>query len=150
MLPYQNPQLDIEQRLDDLISRMTLEELIMQTDQYASTSVDPAPKGDPSRVIPIEKMEEVFHGCSAGSVGAWDTSPAQTNQIQRYAVEHTRLGIPVMFVEEGLHGVSCPGCTIFPQQMGIAASFNPSLSRKMGHAIATEARAKKNSSGIKI
>ena len=141
MLPYQNPKLDIEQRLDDLISRMTLEELILQTDQYASTSVDPSPRGDAARVIPLEKMEEVFRGMSAGSVGAWDTTPAQTNQIQRYAVEHTRLGIPVMFVEEGLHGVSCPGCTIFPQQMGIAASFNPDLSRKMGHAIATEARA---------
>ena len=141
MLPYQNPQLDIEARLDDLISRMTLEELIWQTDQFASTSVDPGPMDDPSRVIPVEKMEEVFHGCSAGSVGAWGTSPAQTNQIQRYAVEQTRLGIPVMFVEEGLHGSSSRGCTIFPQQMGIAASFDPSLSRKMGHAIAAESRA---------
>ena len=85
MLPYQNPKLDIEQRLDDLISRMTLEELILQTDQYASTSVDPSPRGDATRVIPLEKMEEVFRGMSAGSVGAWDTTPAQTNQIQRYA-----------------------------------------------------------------
>ena len=141
MLPYQNPQLDIEARLDDLISRMTLEELIWQTDQFASTSVDLGPMDDPSRVIPMEKMEEVFHGCSAGSVGAWGTGPAQTNQIQRYAVEHTRLGIPVMFVEEGLHGSSARGCTIFPQQMGIAASFDPTLSRKMGHAIAAESRA---------
>lgn len=70
MLPYQNPKLDIEQRLDDLISRMTLEELILQTDQYASTSVDPSPRGDATRVIPLEKMEEVFRGMSAGSVGA--------------------------------------------------------------------------------
>ena len=69
MLPYQNPQLDIEARLDDLISRMTLEELIWQTDQYASTSVDPGPSGDPSRVFSLEKMEEKFHGSlsSAGS-----------------------------------------------------------------------------------
>ena len=70
MIPYKNPNLDIEQRLDDLISRMTLEELIWQTDQYASTSVDPGPSDDPSRVFSVEKMEEVFHGCSAGSVGA--------------------------------------------------------------------------------
>ena len=141
MLPYQNPQLDIEARLDDLISRMTLEELIWQTDQYASTSVDPGPSDDPSRVFSLDKMEEKFHGCSAGSVGAWGITAAHSNLIQRYAVEHTRLGIPVMFVEEGLHGSSAPGCTIFPQQMGIAASFDPSLARKMGHAIAAESRA---------
>ena len=141
MLPYQNPQLDMEARLDDLISRMTLEELILQTDQYASHDIDVGPGDKAPRVFTMEKMEEVFQGRSVGSFGAWGTSPAQTNQIQRYAVEHTRLGIPVMFVEEGLHGASSNGCTIFPQQMGIAASFDPSLSRKMGHAIATEARA---------
>ena len=141
MLPYQNPQLDMEARLDDLISRMTLEELILQTDQYASHDIDVGPGDKAPRVFTMEKMEEVFQGRSVGSFGAWGTSPAQTNQIQRYAVEHTRLGIPVMFVEEGLHGASSNGCTIFPQQMGIAASFDPSLSRKMGHAIATAARA---------
>ena len=141
MLPYQNPQLDIEQRLDDLISRMTLEELIMQTDQYSSGDIELPSSSRYVKVFSQEKMEEVFHGCSVGSFGAWSTTPAQTNMIQRYAVENTRLGIPLMFVEEGLHGASCTGATIFPQQMGIAASFNPELSRKMGHAIATEARA---------
>ena len=141
MLPYQNPKLDMEQRLDDLISRMTLEELIMQTDQYASPDIDVGSGDNFNRVFTLEKMEEVFHGCSVGSFGGWGTTPAQVNQVQRYAVEHTRLGIPVMFVEEGLHGSSSRGCTIFPQQMGIAASFDPTLSRKMGHAIAAESRA---------
>ena len=140
MLPYQNPQLDIEARLDDLISRMTLEELIMQTDQYHGGDLCVGEEWN--RTFVPEKMEEVFHGCSAGSIQMFHLSVADSNVLQRYAVEKTRLGIPFLLSHEGLHGASFEGATLFPQQIGLAASFEPELARKMGHAIAAESRSK--------
>ena len=67
MLPYQNPQLPIEARLDDIISRMTLEELIMQTDQFGPGDVM---EGDRENwTFSLEKAKEVFHGHSIGAIG---------------------------------------------------------------------------------
>lgn len=65
----------------------------------------------------------------------------QINQVQRWAVEKTRLGIPFLFSEEALHGFFSRQTTCFPQQIGLAATFHPALGRRMGHAIAAEARA---------
>ena len=140
MLPYQNPQLDIETRLDDLISRMTLEELIMQTDQYNGADLCNGDEGN--RVFAPEKLDEVFHGCSAGSIQMFALSVPESNEVQRYAVEKTRLGIPFLLTHEGLHGASFKGSTVFPQQIGLASSFEPELAKKMGHAIAVESRCK--------
>ena len=137
MFPYQDPQLGIEQRLDDLISRMTLEELIMQTDQFGAGD---ATVGDgPDRRFSMEKVRENFRGYSAGAIGV--LTAQQGNLLQRYAVEQTRLGIPFLFNSEGVHGASQENATIFPQQIGLASSFEPGLARKMGHAIAAESRA---------
>ena len=137
MLPYQNPNLDIEHRLDDLISRMTLDELIMQTDQFGPGDVLEG-DGD-NRTLSLEKAKEAFHGHSIGAIGPF--SPAIGNALQRWAVEETRLGIPLLFNSEGVHGASIMGSTIFPQQIGLASSFEPELAGKMGHVIATESRA---------
>ena len=137
MLPYQNPQLPIEERLDDLIGRMTLEELIMQTDQFGTNDATEGTGAD--RRFSMEKVRKNFRGLSAGAIGL--LSAEEGNQLQRYAVEQTRLGIPFLFNSEGVHGASQPNATIFPQQIGMASSFEPGLARKMGHAIAAESRA---------
>ena len=137
MLPYQNPQLEIEARLDDLISRMTLDELIMQTDQFGGGDVLEGERDN--RTFSLEKAKEKFHGLSAGVIGP--LSPADGNALQRWAREETRLGIPLLINSEGLHSASVTGSTIFPQQVGLAASFEPELAKKMGHAIAAESRA---------
>lgn len=137
MLPYQNPQLDIEARLDDLISRMTLDELIMQTDQFGPPDVMEGERGDWK--LSLEKAKERFHGHSIGAIGPF--SPEVGNALQRWAVEETRLGIPLLFNSEGVHGASIKGSTIFPQQIGLASTFEPELAKKMGHAIAAESRA---------
>ena len=137
MLPYQNPQLDVERRLDDLISRMTLDELIMQTDQFGGGDVMEGPRGQWK--LSLEKARETFHGMSAGAIGT--LRAADGNALQRWAVEETRLGIPLLFNSEGVHGASINGSTIFPQQIGLASSFAPELAGKMGHAIAAESRA---------
>lgn len=142
MLPYQDPDLDIETRLDDLISRMTLEELILQTDQFSADGFTLRDAiGDPID-IEEEKLEQVFRGMSVGSVQPRNLKAVHINQIQRYAVEKTRLGIPFLFSEEALHGVLARDTTCFPQQIGLAATFDPALGRKIGRAMATEARAR--------
>ena len=143
MLPYKNPELPIEERLDDLIGRMTLDELIMQIDQYNSNEFGVFTDGkDSLDYYDFDKLPELFRGHSVGSVGAWRMDAKLTNRLQRYAVEQTRLGIPMLFCEEGLHGFASKECTSFPQQICMASSFDPSLGRAMGHAIATEGRAK--------
>ena len=117
MFPYQDASLDIEKRLDDLIGRMTLDELIMQTDQFNRNEfgIFAADGGEPIG-YDFDKLPNLFRGMSVGSVGTWTMTPAQCNTVQRYAVEHTRLGIPMLFSEEGLHGFSSPECTSFPQR----------------------------------
>ena len=136
MLPYQNPQLDIEQRLDDLISRMTLEELILQTDQFNCEPFTTLTE-DRQRTASLdeEKMDAYFRGNSIGSIGTRNLTTAQVNQLQRYAIEKTRLGIPFLISQEGVHNASTTGSTVFPQQIGLAATFDPSNARNMGHAI---------------
>jgi beta-glucosidase len=64
-----------------------------------------------------------------------------SNQIQRYAVEHTRLGIPVLFIEEGLHGYSGFGSTTFPIPLALAGAWDTAMVHKTGRIIATEMRA---------
>lgn len=143
MLPYQDPALDIEKRLDDLISRMTLEELILQTDQF---NCEPfavlTEDGWRTDHIDEEKMDAYFRGNSIGSIGGRNLSPQQVDQLQRYAVEKTRLGIPFLISQEGVHNASTYGSTVFPQQIGLAATFAPSNARAMGHAIAAESRSR--------
>ena len=137
MLPYRNPELPIEERLDDLISRMTLDELIMQTEQFGPDDVMEGPRD--SWTLSMDKAKEKFHGLSIGAIGPF--YPAVGNTLQRWAVEETRLGIPLLFNSEGVHGASINGSTIMPQQIGMASSFEPELARKMGRVIATESRA---------
>ena len=141
MYPYQDPTLSVDARVEDLLARMTPWEKIMQTDQYFSgdfTTVD-----ENGRVVDmdLDRLHEMLKGCSVGSVQLRGMDAAQANAVQRYAVEKTRLGIPFLFSEEALHGLMTGKATSFPQQIGLAASFQPGLGRQMGHAIAAEARA---------
>ena len=141
MEKYKDPSAPIEERISDLMSRMTVEEMIMQTDQYFSNDFTELDASGDVTYVDMEQLDSLLHGCSAGSIQPRGMTPAQINQVQRYAMEKTRLGIPFLFSEEALHGFYNRHATCFPQQIGLAATFNPELGRKMGRAIATEARA---------
>ncbi len=131
----------IDARVNALLDQMTLEEKILQTDQYFSNDFTRRNKlGDVENVV-IEKLHGMLRGNSVGSIQARGMTPAQINEVQRYAVERTRLGIPFLFSEEALHGLCHRAATAFPQQIGLAATFEPELGRRMGRAIGTEARA---------
>ncbi len=141
MEKYKDPSLPIEERVADLLSRMTLDEKIRQTDQFYTN--DFSKKTPEGRVEEIrwDVLEESMQGMSVGSVQFRSASPKIANELQRYAVERTRLGIPFLFSEEALHGLLDSHATCFPQQIGLAGTFEPELGRQMGHGIAAEARA---------
>ena len=140
MYPYQNPDLPIEERLDDLIPRMTLEEKLRQTDQYSISEFVTHDEAHRPMDVDEEAMKRVAGDMSLGSIQARGVGPDITNKLQKYAVEQTRLGIPFLFSEEALHCYTDPKATCFPQQIGLAATFDPEWGYRMGRAIATEAR----------
>lgn len=141
MEKYKDATLSIEERVADLLARMTLDEKIKQTDQFYTN--DFSTKTAEGRVDEIqwEVLEKSIQGMSVGSIQLRGASPKLANELQKYAVERTRLGIPFLFSEEALHGMFDRYATCFPQQIGLAGTFEPELGRRMGHAIAAEARA---------
>jgi len=113
---------EIDRRVDELISRMTLKEKIGQLQQYTETS------GPESAQMARTGMVGSFlnvHGA------------AQTNALQKLAVENSRLGIPILFGLDVIHGYK----TIFPIPLGEAASWNPDLAEQAAAGAAREARA---------
>ncbi len=120
-LPYKNPHLQIAKRVRDLLSRMTLEEKAAQMmcvwQKKAETLLDEAGNFDPAKA---QKSFKAGHGL--GQVGrpsdAGKGKKARemaelTNAIQKFFLEHSRLGVPVIFHEECLHGHAAMDGTIF-------------------------------------
>ncbi|MES1249991.1 MAG: glycoside hydrolase family 3 N-terminal domain-containing protein, partial [Chitinophaga rupis] len=112
--PYKNARLPVEQRVTDLLGRMTLEEKIRQLDMYWGKEVADM-GGHEASAYSAEKVKASLGVSGVGSVhDFYPIDPRIANQIQQYAIEKTRLGIPVLFIEEGLHGYSGLGSTSFP------------------------------------
>jgi beta-glucosidase len=150
---YKNPSAPAARRVKDLLSRMTLEEKAAQMMciwQEKSTKLQDA-NGD----FDFQKAKKHFgHGIGqiarpsdAGSkpsdagVGKRPRETAElTNTIQKFFMEHSRLGIPVFFHEECLHGHAAIGATSFSQPIGLGATFNPGLVRALYAMSAEEAR----------
>lgn len=137
-LPYQNKNLSAEERADDLLSRMTIEEKVAQMQHIHAKHYDDDGKAD------LQKLAKSTEGLSRGCMEAFPYSKQQyvnaVYDIQKYLTEETRLGIPALTVLEGLHGVVQDGCTIYPQAIAQAATFKPELIEEMAYQIALEAR----------
>ena len=138
---YRDSSLSVEERVADLLSRMTIDEKIKQTDQFTTNDFVVRTEEGRTRTFDWERMEKSVGGMSVGSIQLRGSRPELANMLQRYAVEKTRLGIPFLFSEEALHGFFDREATCFPQQIGLAATFEPELGRRMGQGIAAEARA---------
>lgn len=135
MYKFQDKTLSIEERIDDLLGRMTLEEKVRQMDIYAGTEFQ-----DQNGDFQMDKLLKVSGNEGLGCLQNRYSSAEANNEIQRRVMERSRLPIPVLFSEEALHGLIWPGCTVFPQQLALAATFEPSLAKEQGHAIAAECR----------
>jgi len=145
---YKNPQFSIEERVEDLINRMTLEEKIAQMlclwDQKQTVMINAEGDIDLSElgkhlqdgVGQIARLSD-----TAGGLGSKEMAEL-SNSIQKYFVEETRLGIPVVFHEECLHGIAGKEATSYPQPIGLASTFNPELIEKIYSSIAEDVRAR--------
>jgi beta-glucosidase len=148
--PYQNPNLPIEQRVADLLSRMTLEEKAAQMvcvwQGKSQTLVDEKGNFDLEKAKAHYKdghgLGQIGRPSDAGGGRNAREQAELTNAIQKFFIENTRLGIPVIFHEECLHGQAAPDGTSFPQPIGLGATFDPALVRRLFEMTAEEARAR--------
>lgn len=142
-LDYKDASLSIDDRVEALIGQMTVEEKIVQLQCMWNDkkqlfnaddwfSIDSAKKHIPNGLGQIGRPSE-------------NRAPLEnaklTNAIQKYFVEHTRLGIPVIFHEECLHGHAAPQRTSFAQPIGLASTWNTELIEELYTMTAKEARA---------
>lgn len=136
-LPYQNENLSIEARVTDLLSRMTLEEKVRQMDMYNGNEL----KTD--ETLNLAALAERFSdGIGVGSIHDLYPKDAQTiNGLQRYIIEQNRWGIPAIIFCEFLHGYTGAGSTAFPMSIGLGATWDPDLMKRVGHVIGKEGRA---------
>jgi beta-glucosidase-like glycosyl hydrolase len=137
---YKDPKLAVSARVSDLLSRMTVGEKVAQLMGLWKGGIE---EFDHEFLKDPEKKKEIF-GKGANSIhptflGVKDTVGIR-NSIQRYFVEETRLGIPVLFVDEGQHGMMRREATVFPQAIGLACSWDPVLFEKVYSVIAKEIR----------
>nr|WP_054668522.1 glycoside hydrolase family 3 N-terminal domain-containing protein [Stenotrophomonas acidaminiphila] len=127
----------VADRIESLIARMTLEEKVGQLGVFADMVRPFAPDVNPETNVRnagqvLEQVRAGRVGCLFNGVGA-----AQGREIQRVAVEESRLGIPVALAADVIHGMR----TVFPIPLGEAASFEPALAERTARATAVEATA---------
>ncbi len=144
---YKDPSQSVDRRVADLLSRMTAEEKFRQLFMIP---------GD--LTIGEEKLKEGIFGLCVGSHGLTTDAAGQMihqtggaharlsaikiNDIQRFFLNESRLGIPVIPFDEALHGLVREGATAFPQSIALAATFDTSLMHRVAGAIAAETRSR--------
>jgi beta-glucosidase len=145
---YKNPKALSAKRVQDLLSRMTLEEKAAQMlciwQQKAETLVDTEGNFDLAKAKKAFRSKrglgQVGRPSDAGGGKTARGMAELTNDIQRFFLEHSRLGIPVIFHEECLHGHAAPGGTSFPQPIALGATFDPALVESLFTMTALETR----------
>ncbi len=124
-LPYKNPELSTEERIADLLGRMTLEEKVGQMMQLDARS------GDLDDLIVNKHVGSILH-----------TSPSDLPKAVETVNTKTRLGIPLVIGDDCIHGYSFwPGATIFPEQLGMATTWDSEKVQAAGRATAEEVSA---------
>jgi beta-glucosidase len=150
---YRDPSQPVDHRVEDLLGRMSLEEKVAQILclwQDKNKLLD-----EEGRFVPAKARDVIPHGIGQiarpsdnfgrGTAGVTPTrTPRETvelvNSIQRYLLEETRLGVPAMMHEEGLHGFQAREATVFPQAIALAATWDPALVEEVYAIVAREIR----------
>jgi len=143
---YKNPTLPIEQRVEDLIARMTLEEKVAQLTSFFSR--DTSAFDEDGNFISVQDTAILNRG--AGTFYSWIFWRIRSshkralciNGIQKYMIEKTRLGIPVFMFSEALHGLMVPGATSFPQAIALGSTWDTTLVEQVFAVAALEGRSR--------
>jgi beta-glucosidase len=159
---YKDPAAPVEARVDDLLARMTLAEKVGQMEcvWFFKAKIQ-TPKGDFDAKLASKLYPEGFGmlarpsdrqgvkpvtGAAGNAGDVVNRTAAETavyvNQAQKWAVEKTRLGIPLLTHEESLHGFAARDATSFPQAIALASSFDPDLAKRIFSVCAREMRAR--------
>jgi beta-glucosidase len=150
---YKDPKASTSARINDLIKRMTLEERVAQLESFTNKPVVPgmnyetAIEGDRLNETVLKKyfsygigtyafMDE-FSGMSGDALAGAN----HRNLLQSWVLKNTRLGIPIMFHGEALHGAMVKGATSFPEAVALGSTWDPSLIEEMFRVVALEERA---------
>ena len=153
--PYEDPAVDVERRIDDLLARMTSDE---KTAQLATLYGFPRVLKDE---LPTPRWKEEVWKDGIGNIDEhlngntgwtnnlpdpehdlpWSRHTRAIHEVQRWFVEETRLGIPVDFTNEGIRGLLHSRATSFPAALGVASTWNAPLAREIGRVTGREARA---------
>jgi beta-glucosidase len=152
---YKQANAPVEARVEDLLGRMTLEEKVAQLMAIWQQKPDIM---DASSEFDAKKFNAAFpngigqftrpsddKGPASPRTSKWrdiDATVRLVNAIQKHALENSRLGIPVLMHEEGLHGYAAKGATSFPQAIALASSWDPAMVRDVNSVIAREIRAR--------
>jgi beta-glucosidase len=161
--PYRDPALPIDQRVEDLLRRMTLEEKVAQMmgvwqekdkiqDSKGGFSAKAASRNFPNGIGQISRPGDrvgtkdkngapIAAGAKANVINREGREAAEyANAAQKWAVEKTRLGIPLLMHEEALHGFVARGATSFPQAIALASTWDPALVERVFTVAAREMR----------
>ncbi|PWW77847.1 Glycoside Hydrolase Family 3 protein [Tuber magnatum] len=138
---YKNPKAPIDDRIKDLLSRMTLGEKVGQVMQGDISNWLNTTDGSFNRSGLVDSMSYKTGQFYVGYPVPWEWVARETERAQRYLVEETRLGIPALVQSEGIHGFLIGNATIFNSPIGYACAFDPDLVEKMAQVIAQESLA---------
>lgn len=138
---YQDKSRQIEERVEDLLEKMTIEEKIYQ---MCALGRDELLKN--GKFSPQKAKEKIGKGIGQISCVLRHFSPKEganlANEIQKFAIEQTRLGIPIIIHDEALHGCMAKNSTSFPQSIALASTWDPELLEKVAVAIGKETRSR--------
>lgn len=145
---YKDPSLVVDDRVNDLLRRMTLDEKVAQMqclwvkkkalllNAEGKPDAEMVRRNLPHGVGQIARLSDTNGGLTARETAEY------ANTIQRLLIENTRLGIPAIFHEECLHGLAAREATSYPVPIGLASTFNPALIEEIYAAVAAETRAR--------
>lgn len=146
ILPYKNPALPVEQRVADLLSRMTPEEKFWQLFMIPG-EIKPGEEGRFYQgIFGLQVSASSATPDAAGQLLQYNSAEnaralaQKINGIQKYFIEKSRLGIPIIAFDEALHGLVRGGATAFPQAIALAATWDTALMHEVATAIALETK----------
>jgi beta-glucosidase len=154
-LLYKDAKAPVDKRVEDLLARMTLEEKVAQIvtlwdakkdifDTNMEFDADKMSAKYPDGLGQVARPSDIAGPGSPRDIPGRDVARTikLVNEMQRHATTKTRLGIPLLFHEEGLHGYAALGATSFPQAIAMASSWDPDLVREANVVTGREIRAR--------